>query len=241
MDPRHLPNLRLPRTDRPSTWSVLGSVCLHLLALGLIVWVQARVPAESTTRRPGLPGDPGGGGGIHFISLDLPAPAPQVATATPPPPAPDPIVVPPPEAVTLPVRPADTPLPEVVATLGGTDAGTGAAAGSGGGAGGGVGGGLGRDSGVGAGGEGGDIFPPRPKYTILPPLPQPGSVRGKTFRVHFWVNAEGRVTRVKVEPEIKDAAYRQQFLDLMREYGFEPARRQDGTRVAGEIDYTITL
>src|SRR6202043_1430825 len=49
--------------------------------------------------------------------------------------------------------------------------------GSGGGKGATVGPGMGVDTGRGTGGEGGDVFPPTPRYTILPPLPQPASMR----------------------------------------------------------------
>ena len=66
-------------------------------------------------------------------------------------------------------------------------------------------------------------------------------MRGRTIRVHFWVGADGKVTRVRVDPEIKDAAYREQFMTLMREYEFEPARKLDGTRIDGEITVPITL
>jgi TonB family protein len=66
-------------------------------------------------------------------------------------------------------------------------------------------------------------------------------MRGRTVRVHFWVNAQGKVTRVQVDPEIKDAAYRQQFLAMMREYTFNPARRVDGTPVEGELTMPIRL
>ncbi|MBI4501071.1 MAG: TonB family protein, partial [Gemmatimonadetes bacterium] len=99
----------------------------------------------------------------------------------------------------------------------------------------------GADTGRGIGGEGGDVFPPTPRYTILPPLPQPASMRGRTLRVHFWVNAQGKVTRVQVDPEIKDASYRQQFLAMMREYTFNPAKRLDGTTVEGDLVMPITL
>jgi TonB family protein len=113
--------------------------------------------------------------------------------------------------------------------------------GQGGGAGGGTGGGVGTDTGKGTGGEGGDIFPPTPLYTILPPLPQPASMRGRTIKVHFWINPQGKVLKVQVDPEIKDAAYRQQFLSMMREYTFRPARRMDGTTVEGELTTSFTL
>jgi hypothetical protein len=225
--------LRLPQTDRPTTWSVLGSVCAHAALVFLIVWVQTRPVEESGLRRPGAPGNPGGGGGIRFIQLDAPPPAAQ--QAAPVEKQPEPAVVPPPVAITMPLRKLDLPLAQSLATQAGVPA---AASG---GAGGGLGPGLGQDTGAGMGGEGGDIFPPQMKYTILPPLPRPAALRGRPLEIHFWVNAEGRVTRVKVDPEIRDAAYRAQLYALLREYVFEPARKLDGTRVAGETTITITL
>jgi hypothetical protein len=66
-------------------------------------------------------------------------------------------------------------------------------------------------------------------------------VRGKSFQVRFWVDPLGKVTRVEVSPEIPDAEYRKKFLALMYEYTFEPARRPDGTPVAGTAVLTITL
>ena len=67
------------------------------------------------------------------------------------------------------------------------------------------------------------------------PLPQPTSMRGRTVRVHFWVNAQGRVTRVQLDPDIKDAGYRQQFLSMMKEYTFNPARTASGSSIDGEL------
>jgi TonB family protein len=85
------------------------------------------------------------------------------------------------------------------------------------------------------------VFPPEPKYSILPPLPKPASVRGQTYRVRFWVDVSGRVTTVEVTPRIPDGEYRRKFLDLMRQYTFTPARRADGTPVRGETVVVITL
>lgn len=95
--------------------------------------------------------------------------------------------------------------------------------------------------GTGETGDGGALLAPRPRYTVLPPLDRPAAVRGKSFEVRFWVNEFGRVTRVKVSPEIPDADYRRKFLALMYEYSFEPARRPDGTPVAAQAVLTITL
>ncbi|MGH7751216.1 MAG: hypothetical protein ACREN5_00230, partial [Gemmatimonadales bacterium] len=119
--------------------------------------------------------------------------------------------------------------------------GAGSGAGSGTGTGSGQGSGVGAGVGPGTGGTGGDVFPPQARYSILPPLPKPAAVRGKSFQVHFWVSAAGRVTKVRVSPEIPDGAYRKKFLTLMHEYTFAPARTLDGTAVAGETTITVTL
>ncbi len=100
--------------------------------------------------------------------------------------------------------------------------------------------GTGAGSGGGPGG-GAEVFPPQARFSILPPLPKPASVRGKSFRVRFWVSVTGRVTRVDVSPPIPDTEYRKRFVELMYEYTFTPAMRPDGTPVAGETVLTITL
>lgn len=105
--------------------------------------------------------------------------------------------------------------------------------------------GVGSRAGSGLGGQegggNGGLSSPRPSYTVLPPLDRPASVRGKSFQVRFWVDQEGRVTRVEVSPQIPDAEYRRKFLASMYEYRFEPARRPDGTPVAAQAVVTITL
>ncbi|MSR05635.1 MAG: hypothetical protein EXR93_00980 [Gemmatimonadetes bacterium] len=240
MAPHRLPNLRLPQADQRNTWSVLGSVLAHGLVVLFIIYLQSRPESDpADTKRPGLAGERGGGGGVRYITLDAAPPAaaaqPALQAAKPPP---EPVVVPPPDPV-LTIRKLDMPLAEALAAQAGVPAAAGVI-GSGGGAGGGQGPGIGRDSGPGTGGEGGDTFPPQVKYTILP-LPRPNALKGRSLQVHFWVDAQGRVTRVKVDPEIKDAAYRAQFVALLRKYEFEPARKLDGTRVDGETTITITL
>lgn len=103
--------------------------------------------------------------------------------------------------------------------------------------------GSGGGSGLGEGDAGGNggVSGPRPQYTVLPPLDRPAAVRGKSFQVSFWVDREGRVTRVEVVPDIPDGEYRRKFLASMYEYRFEPARRPDGTPVAAQAVVTITL
>jgi TonB family protein len=240
--PPRVPNIRLPQTDRPYSWSVVVSVVLHLLVLTLFIRHQMGEDAREArdSRLPGAPGKRGGGGGQTF-RIELPAYQREEAPVAPPvekPPVPQVVVQPPP----IKVQKLDLPTPTGTVTPGvDMSALGGQGPGKGGGTGTGVGAGVGVDSGSGTGGGGGDIFPPTPLYTILPPLPQPASMRGRTIKVHFWVSAQGKVTKVQVDPEIKDAAYRQQFLSMMREYTFRPARRMDGTTIEGELTTSFTL
>ncbi len=69
---------------------------------------------------------------------------------------------------------------------------------------------------------------------ILPP----GCAHG-SFTVQFSISAEGRVTRVGVDPQPKDAGCRQQMLDKMKEYEFSPARTRDGRPVAATFEVRV--
>jgi protein TonB len=236
MTPRALPALRVPRTDRSFVRSIAGSAALHLGVIAALVWGVGRGDLTPPSV-PGGPGPLGGGGGsqrITFLTFS-------------PPPAARPSV----QAVSLPVVreiPMELPRPEPVSERVLTDvllppSGVrgGAGTGTGTGTGAGVGPGMGSGIGPGTGGTGGDVFPPQARYSILPPLPKPAAVRGKSFQVRFWVDASGGVTKVQVSPEIPDGAYRKKFLSLMYEYTFAPARKLDGTPVAGQTILTITL
>jgi hypothetical protein len=97
--------------------------------------------------------------------------------------------------------------------------------------------GAGSAEGPGTGGEGDYIVIASPRTMILPPQ-APGSVAGRTYRVRFWVGADGRVTRVEVDPLIADEAYRREFLRRMLAYQFVPAQTR-GRNVASV--YTVTL
>src|SRR6185503_18430326 len=100
-----LPNLRLPQAEQRNAWSVLGSVLAHGLIILLIILAQASPEDESDSKRPGAPGERGGGGGIKYIRLDVSAAA-QVATAQP-------RVVPPPEPVKEPAVAFNIPTPKL--------------------------------------------------------------------------------------------------------------------------------
>ncbi len=207
-----------------------------------LVWLAGRPAPPSRALPPGGPGPPGGGASVERISfLTLPAfREPAAADQTREPKRRRAPIV----QVQVRDLPTGTSVAEVVplSLLGrGLLGDSGLGRGAGGGVGRGGGPGVGPGTGPGSGGAGGEVFPPQARYSILPPLPRPASVRGKTFRVHFWVDAGGRVTRVDVSPSIPDGEYRKQFVQLMYQYTFAPALRPDGTPVAGETILTITL
>ena len=102
--------------------------------------------------------------------------------------------------------------------------------------------GTGSAEGPGTGGEGDYIFIASPRTAILPPLAKvPGSVAGHTYRVRFWVGADGRVTRVEMDPPIADEAYRREFLDRMLAYQFVPAQTRDRRNVASVVTVTLRI
>lgn len=214
---------------------------MHLGVIAALVWGMGQSDLTPPSA-PGGAGPLGGGGGgaerrITFVSI---SPPPAAATAAVRPWI-QPVSLPVIREIPVPVPRAE-PVPERLPTpLSGLRGGEGAGTGTGGGVGPGVGSGTGSGAGPGTGGTGGDVFPPQARYSILPPLPKPAAVRGKSFRVHFWVDVLGRVTKVQVSPEIPDGSYRKKFLSLMYEYTFAPARRADGTAVPGEAILTITL
>jgi hypothetical protein len=117
------------------------------------------------------------------------------------------------------------------ATLPSAGTGTGGEAGQGPGTGGGIGagkdGGVGNDSGPGRGGDGTYITPPYARTVLLPA----DCARGR-FTVRFWVEADGSVSRVSVEPPPKDGGCRREMREKMLGYQFRPAHTRDGRAVA---------
>jgi len=107
-----------------------------------------------------------------------------------------------------------------------------AAAGQGAGAAGGQGTGTGTAAGAGVGpgtgGEGSYIVPAHPRR-VIPRLPACLS-RG-ALEVRFSVAADGRPTRVEIDPPPKDDGCRREFVNLMMETQFYPATK-DGQPVA---------
>ena len=212
----------------------MASVLLHALILLSLVrfgvdWIAGGGDAD------GPRGGGGGGSGAVARYVDLPAlPAPPPTDVT----APRPVVVAPPldpvpvvTETAVPdvpvVPPAALPTPAAPATGTGTGGGPGQGPGTGGGAGAGTGGGVGNDSGPGRGGSGDYITPPYARTVLLPA----DCARGR-FTVQFWVEADGSVSRVSVEPPPKGGGCRREMQDKMLGYQFRPARTRDGRAVA---------
>lgn len=228
-------HLESKRQREPGFGAALGlSAAAHaLLITGILLWGSPPRNGEASSR-PGGENFPKSGPEVRFVTLKPPpAPSKQANQVKAPPLFEASIAaietVPPTRERRLPGAEEGVPATLGVGAPGseGSASEPGIVGGSGGG--------------TGVSGEGAELLAPRPRYTVLPPLDRPASVRGKSFQVRFWVDPLGKVTRVEVSPEIPDAEYRKKFLALMYEYTFEPARRPDGTPVAGTAVLTITL
>jgi len=229
---RRPPPFRLP-APRRRPGGVVASVVLHSLILLLLV----RYGVQWITGGADAAGDRGGGGGGSGSDaryVQLPTLAPAAAAAAPPPvahtvelPAPVPVKseTPVPDEPFAPPPVAPTPVsPAAGAGAGG---GPGQGPGSAGGTGGGTGGGVGNDSGPGRVGDGEYITPPYARTVLLPAT----CARGR-FTVRFWVETDGHVSRVTVEPLPKGGGCRQEMQDKMMGYQFLPAHTRDGRPVA---------
>lgn len=225
------PPFRVPRPRR-RPGGVVASLVLHALILLSLVrfgvdWITGSGAGDSIGPRGG--GGGGGGQSTRYVELPpLPPPTPEAARF-----APVPTVVPP---QPVPVK-SETPVPDLslvppaaltgVPTTGpAAGTGPGQGPGSGGGTGGGTGGGVGTDSGPGRGGSGEYIRLPDPRTVLLPAQCASGQ-----FTVRFWVEADGSVSRVNVEPLPKNSACRREWQERMSGYQFYPARTRDGRAV----------
>lgn len=250
MRPRpRIPNVTLPRSDRPFFGGAAASIVLHAcLIVAIVVGERASRELFVAGGGAGPTGGGGGGGGAYVDYIELPAFAraptsgPEVTTeATEELAIPEPRLrqisqtatsinfVPPTEHLTAPE----------VGRGAGSGGGPGSGTGSGGGVGTGQGSGVGSGAGPGSGGDGGSGYGPQSRQMLLPP-DAPESIKGQEFRVRFWIDENGRVTKVEVEPRIEDGGYRRKFLDKMYQFSFQPARKLDGTPVASHYDVLIT-
>jgi hypothetical protein len=242
----------MPRTRQPVLGGTLASVVFHGFLVLLVVWTGQQV-AESEFRTAGGPGPlggGGGGGGSRVTHMEL---QPFVTAASParqeqeerpamalPIPRPNLREIPPEDRVVRIARPTGPVVPAVAIGRGpGSGGDDGAGTGHGGGVGSGQGTGVGSGTGPGTGGDGGDGYGPRSRQMLLPP-DAPPSVKGQEFKVRFWIDERGRVTRIEVDPRIPDASYRREFDDRMRRFRFYPARDADGTPIASYYDAWIT-
>jgi hypothetical protein len=66
----------------------------------------------------------------------------------------------------------------------------------------------------------------------------PQELRGVELTIHFWVNARGQVTRIEVDPPIRDRSYRDALHETLLGWAFYPARTASGAAVPGELEIT---
>lgn len=209
-------------------------------------------------------GRPGAGAatveGLHFVSVS-PPPAPAIERAPIarqlPKPVPKPVEAPPKPVLEQPterVKPVAPPLataiepgasaaPRVAVGAGGAgDSGSagGAGPGSGGGTGSGIGTGRGSATGPGTGGGAGSIYPATPDFLVMPALPVPSGVRGKTIRLVFKLDERGKILELKFDPT-GDSGYDKELRARLLEYRFRPAHKLDGTPVPSVYVTELTL
>ncbi|HXH63561.1 MAG TPA: hypothetical protein VNG95_05205 [Gemmatimonadales bacterium] len=239
---RNPPAVGLPRARGRTGAGAVASLLFHGLLVALVFWRGAELLAGGG-KGPGPRGGGGGGGVMRFFVLaasgapkatDISSAAAKVPVQTVPLPDPRMLALPKVSAPPAPVAPA-TP----VGTTDGTGGNTGSGPGSGGGQGSGTGPGVGVDSGPGTGGGDGYTMVASPRWSLLPPGGAPKSVHGHPLSVRFWLTADGAVTRVEVDPPIRDAAYAKEFMEKMRGYTFFPFTTRDGRRVAGVATVTV--
>ncbi len=231
----------------------MASLVFHGILVFLIVWTGRQVVAGEFRPAGGVgpPGGGGGGGGSQVRYMEL---APYMTASAParaepveerpavelPIPRPDLREIPPETRQVRIATPTGPVVPaEAIGRGPGSGGGAGAGTGSGGGIGSGQGTGVGSGVGPGTGGAGGDAFAPRSRQMLLPP-DAPPSVKGREFKVRFWIDERGRVTRIEVEPRIPDSSYRREFQDRMRQFRFYPARDAEGNPIASYYDAWIT-
>lgn len=238
-----------------------------LLLLGPLLLVPAVAHAPGLLGRLGGGGGGGGGGRgvvqerVQYMRVTPPsaAPAARVPAVVPPRAPvevkPQPVVVPPIHVQHAPaVQPtvaapvslqpqSDAPSVVAVAATGagaGFNGTSGAGPGTGGGTGSGTGSGRGSGSGPGTGGNEGTIYPATPDFAVIPPLPVPKQLQGKTVELRFTLDAAGRVVRFEFDPT-GDSGYDHQLRERLGEFHFRPAHRADGTAVPSVFVTQVVL
>jgi hypothetical protein len=220
-----LPAVRLPLPRRRLGAGAIVAIVAHVLVLGGVLWERSAYLRESV----GEQGPRGGGGtGDDLVSfVSLPRPAAPAAAAVPDARAsvtPTPVIPPLTTTLHMPQLAVAAQPPTLTGVAGG---GTSASPGTGGGTGGGDGTGAGTHTGPGSGGDGGYI-----SIAFLEGMPLPPECARGQFTVLFSVEADGRLTKVDIDPLPKDAECRREFFAKMWEYKFKPARTRDGRPIA---------
>jgi len=235
-------------------------VLLHLVMILLLLSpaLGRHLIDDMPTGAGGLTAAGGGGGGrrgaalpeerLHFVQT---APTPPLApplqqpvldkprVAPPPVKPPDPVATPEVRAVVT--APAPMALAAAPGTGGaGNDSTAGAGPGTGGGTGTGVGTGRGSAAGPGTGGGTGTIYPATPDFLVIPALPVPKKLHGRTISVRFTLDERGQVLKVESDPS-GDDGYDKQLRARLAEYRFRPAHRMDGTPVSSVYITQLTL
>jgi len=247
--------------------SLAVHVLIVLLLVGGILTVEK---AEIALGAGGASAAGGGGGGhlslggartqerVRYVQLSAPKPAtPAVVRQPVKPVVKPPVVKPPPKPVvqeqpivkphvspTEQVPPPATGAPTVIAVApsagAGTDGTDGAGPGTGGGVGAGTGPGRGSGNGPGTGGGTGTVYPATPDFAVIPPLPVPKGLHGKTVQLRFTIDESGRVVKFDFDPT-GDSGYDRELKSRLAEYHFRPAHKQDGTPVASVFITQFTL
>src|SRR6185437_11003639 len=252
--PNGVPMGRSPR------WGVVPSAMLHVVIILLLLSpaLAKHLIDDIPTGAGGLTAAGGGGGGrrgavspeerLHFIRT---APAPAAAPAVPQPVldkpkvAPPPVKLPDPVAVPRVQAAVTAPAPVALAAApgaggAGNDSSAGAGPGTGGGTGTGVGTGRGSAAGPGTGDGTGTIYPATPDFLVIPALPVPKKLHGRTISVRFTLDERGQVLKVESDPS-GDDGYDKQLRARLAEYRFRPAHRMDGTPVSSVYITQLTL
>jgi hypothetical protein len=104
----------------------------------------------------------------------------------------------------------------------------------------GIGTGRGSAEGPGTGGGEGTIYPATPDFLVMPALPVPKRVQGKTIELRFSIDEHGRILKVDFE-STGDSGYDKQLRARLSEYRFRPAHKMDGTPVPSVYVTQLTL
>lgn len=246
-----------PDADRPAT---VVSVLLHALLIGLLIFPLFAPKIGEAITGGGGPGPAGGGGGGTGGTGGAQAPKPLQERLryieVVPTPVPTPSVLPPIEEkkeeekekpLDIKIEETKLDVPVDMALEAGTGGGsgrdgtTGSGPGSGGGVGSGVGTGRGTGAGPGTGGGDGVIYPPKPKFLVLPPYPIPAKVRGTLVIARFDVDSTGKVLNYTFN-ETSDRGYNRKLRDAIKAVQFDPALRADNlrpVRAVGQVTFEL--